>query len=259
MTIIDQVWLPPPTNLILSSDEVHVWRAWLNLPASQIHRLRRTLATDELERAGRFYFEKDRQHFIAGRGLLRLILGRYLKTAPGQLRFRYSDYGKPALVLNPGQAPLQARLNFNVSHSYGLALYAVTLGREVGLDLEKIRSDLEYEEIAERFFSSQESAVLRKLPAEVKPQAFFNCWTRKEAYIKARGEGLSLPLDQFDVSLVPGEPARLLDVREDSQEASRWSLYALTPASGYVAALAVEGSDWRLKCWQGGISGLVGN
>jgi 4'-phosphopantetheinyl transferase len=219
----------------------------LNLPASQIHRLRHTLAADELERAERFHFEKDRQHFIAGRGLLRLILGHYLDTTPSQLRFHYSDYGKPALVLSPRQAPL----NFNVSHSYGLALYAVTLGREVGLDVEKIRSDLEYEEIAERFFSPRESAVLLRLPTEVKPRAFFNCWTRKEAYIKARGEGLSLPLDQFDVSLAPGEPARLLDVRGDPQEASRWSLQALKPVSGYVAALAVEGSDWHLKCWQG--------
>jgi 4'-phosphopantetheinyl transferase len=249
MTIVDQAWLPPPADLNLSSNEVHVWRACLNLPASHIHRLRHTLAADELARAERFHFEKDRQHFIAGRGLLRVILSRYLEAEPGQLRFRYSDYGKPALMLSPGQVPL----NFNLSHSNGLALYAVTQGREVGIDLEKVRSDLEYEEIAERFFSPQENAVLRRLPAEVKPRAFFNCWTRKEAYIKARGEGLSLPLDQFDVSLAPGEPARLLHVRGNSQEVGHWSLQALTPAPDYVAALAVEGSDWRLKCWQGGI------
>jgi 4'-phosphopantetheinyl transferase len=131
-----------------------------------------------------------------------------------------------------------------------VALYAVTRGREIGIDLECIRFDLEVEKIAERFFSRREAATLRTLPPEVQRQAFFLCWTRKEAYFKARGEGLSLPLDQFDVSLIPGEPAALLSTQRDPYEVSRWSLQELTPAPGYAAALAVEGHGWGLACWQ---------
>jgi 4'-phosphopantetheinyl transferase len=120
----------------------------------------------------------------------------------------------------------------------------------VGIDLEYIRSDLQVEQLAERFFSRREIATLRTLPPEVQRQAFFLCWTRKEAYLKARGEGLSLPLDQFDVSLIPGEPAALLSTQRDPYEVSRWSLQELTPAPGYAAALAVEGHGWGLACWQ---------
>jgi 4'-phosphopantetheinyl transferase len=174
--------------------------------------------------------------------VLRAILGGYLNQGPECLSFCYNSQGKPAL---DGDA-----IRFNVSHSHGVALYAVTRGREVGIDIEHIRFDLAVAEIAERFFSRREVVMLRALPAEVQRQAFFLCWTRKEAYIKARGEGLSLPLDQFDVSLAPGEPAAVLGTQRDPSEASRWSLQELTPAPGYVAALAVEGHGWRLTCWQ---------
>ncbi len=246
MMAFDRLWFPPPADLALSSDDVHVWRASLDLPASCVQSLQRTLAADELNRAERFYFQKDRKHFIAARGLLRAILSQYLDMEPGQLRFCYSPYGKPSLATTPGQD----MLSFNVSHSHGLAIYALTRGREIGADLERVRADLDCEQIAARFFSPRENAVLCALPAKVKPKAFFNCWTRKEAYIKARGGGLSLPLDQFDVSLAPGELAMLLNTRGDPQEATRWSLQALTPGPGYVAALAVEGHGWRLACWQ---------
>jgi 4'-phosphopantetheinyl transferase len=131
-----------------------------------------------------------------------------------------------------------------------LALYALTRGRALGVDVEYVRDDLAGQEIAERFFSRQEVRALSALPADARTRAFFNCWTRKEAYIKARGEGLSLPLDQFDVSLTPGEPAALLGTRPDPQEAARWLLRELAPARGYVAALAVEGRGWRLRQWR---------
>ncbi|MGA3164144.1 MAG: 4'-phosphopantetheinyl transferase superfamily protein [Verrucomicrobiota bacterium] len=137
-----------------------------------------------------------------------------------------------------------------MSHSHGIALYAVTRGREVGIDLERIRSNLAVAEIAERFFSRREAAMLRTLSTEEQREAFFRCWTRKEAYLKARGEGLSLSLDQIDVSLAPGEPDVVPGTQPDSSEASRWSLQELTPAPGYVAALAVEGHGWCLACWQ---------
>jgi len=211
-----------------------------------IQRLQSTLSTDECQRAERFYFQRDRRRFTVARGVLRSILSQYLGLAPQQLRFCYGPHGKPALVSTSGPA----RLHFNVSHSHELALYAITYDRHIGVDVEHIRTDFACEAIAERFFSPPERAVLRCLPPQVKYEAFFNCWTRKEAYIKACGEGLSLPLDQFDVSLAPGVPAALLATRWAPHEAARWTLRDIVPGPGYAAALAVEGHGWRLACWQ---------
>ena len=205
-----------------------------------------TLAEDERARANRFYFQIDRERFIIAHGVLREILGLYLNRAAQSVSFCYGPQAKPALAGETGVDTI----HFNLSHSHGLALYGVTRGREIGIDLEFIREGLEVEEIAGRFFSQREIAALRALPAGLRKCAFFLCWTRKEAYIKARGEGLSLPLDQFDVSLIPGEPAMLLDTRPDSNEARRWSLQELSVAPGYASALAVEGHGWSLSCWQ---------
>ena len=176
--------------------------------------------------------------------MLRTILGHYLKMRPGQLRFRYSYYGKPYLAEEDNREDLR----FNLSHSGDLVLIAVTRGRDVGVNIERIRQDVLDEGIAERFFSQLEVATLRSLPADLQAGAFFNCWTRKEAYIKARGEGLSLPLDKFDVSLAPGEPARLLETRIGSEETSDWSMQELAVGAGYAAALVVKGCDRQLKC-----------
>jgi 4'-phosphopantetheinyl transferase len=239
-------WRSPPEILELGCDEVHVWRANLDQTPSQIQEFRRKLSVDEQARSERFYFERDRGHFTVARGILRNILGGYLKRPPEEVSFCYSAHGKPALA---GGSDGDA-ICFSVSHSHGVALYAFTRGRQVGIDLEHIRFDLAVAEIAERFFSRQEVAVLRTLPIEAQRQAFFRCWTRKEAYLKARGEGLSLPLDQFEVSLAPREPAALLSTQQDPTEASRWSLQELTLAPGYEGALAVEGHGWRLACWQ---------
>lgn len=197
-------------------------------------------------RAELFHFEQDRKRFIVGRGVLRTILALYLGTEPSRLQFCYGPHGKPYLADRLGDATLR----FNLAHSHELALYAFTRGREIGVDLEYIRYMPGVEQIAARFFSTRENAVLHALPTSQKQEAFFNCWTLKEAYIKAIGNGLAQPLDKFDVSLAPGEPARLLSVEGAPEEASRWSLKALTPAPGYVAALAVEGHDWRLTYWQ---------
>jgi 4'-phosphopantetheinyl transferase len=239
-------WRAPPETLVLGCDEVHVWRATLDQTPSQIQSFRRNLAEDEQARAQRFYFERDRGHFIVARGMLRAILGGYLKRAPEGLSFCYTAHGKPALAGESGGDTIR----FNVSHSHGVALYAITRGREVGIDLERIRSDLAVAEIAGRFFSRQEVAMFQTLPTEAQREAFFRGWTRKEAYLKARGEGLSLPLDQFDVSLAPGEPAAILGTRPDPSEAFRWSLQELTLDPDYVAALAAKGLGWRLACWQ---------
>lgn len=246
ITFPDQLWLPPPLALALPDDEVHIWRAELDLPPARIDEFQRILAPDERSRAEKFYFERDRIHYTAGRSLLRMILGRYLQAEPGQIQFHYNAYGKPALAPAHGPGPLR----FNLSHSGGLALYAFANSREIGVDVEHIRTDLDHAQIAAHTFSALENALLSSLPADVQPVAFFNCWTRKEAYIKAHGLGLSLPLDQFAVSLAPGEPARLLHTAGAPQEAERWSLQALAPGPGYAGALAAEGLAWHLKCWQ---------
>ncbi|MFC2045944.1 4'-phosphopantetheinyl transferase family protein [Chloroflexota bacterium] len=230
----------------MGNGEVHVWRASLDLPASRVQSLQHTLAADELTRADRYYSWQDSERFIVARGLLRAILSRYLDMAPDHLRFCYGPRGKPKLDKETGGEALR----FNVTHTQGLALYAVAHGREVGIDVERIRPELVDGDIAERFFSPREVAALRTLPVALRPESFFNCWTRKEAYTKARGDGLSLPLKQFDVSLAPREPAALLSTKGDPLEAARWSLWALHPGPGYVAALAVEGHDWRLECRQ---------
>lgn len=242
----DSVWFEPPEHLLLGSNAVHVWRVSLDHSPSEIALFQNNLDDDERSRADRFYFSRDRERFIVARGILRAILGRYSNRAPNSLCFSYNTHGKPALVSESDADGIR----FNLSHSNGKALYAISRGREIGVDLEFIRCDLEAEQIAERFFSRSEIETLRALPPSLRKYAFFLCWTRKEAYIKARGEGLSLPLDQFDVSLIPGEPAALLSTQSDSDEVLRWSLRNLIPAPGYAAALATEGRDWTLSCWQ---------
>jgi 4'-phosphopantetheinyl transferase len=242
----DLSWLSPPTDLALSGNQVHVWRASLDQPAWRLRELAQTLSADEQARAGRFRFEQDRRRFTASHGILRAILGRYLGVKPEQLRFQAGPHGKPSLAKTLNESGL----SFNMSHSHILAVFAVTRDREVGVDVERIRLIPDAEQIAERFFSSQESAVFQTIPADLKPEAFFTCWVRKEAYVKAKGNGLSLSLDQFDVSLIPGEPARLLRTTPDPQEANHWSLHDVSPGPGYLATVAVQGNGWRLKCWE---------
>jgi 4'-phosphopantetheinyl transferase len=239
-------WGAPPDVLPLRSVEVHVWRATLDQPAHVLNRLRLMLDEDERSRAARFHFEKDRAHFVVARAALRSILGGYLRVPPGRVRFDYSPYGKPALAAEFAAT----HLHFNVSHSHALALFAVARRCALGVDVEYVRADVAEREIAERFFSASEVSALCALPAAQQPRAFFDCWTRKEAYIKARGEGLSFPLAAFDVSLRPDEPAALRCVRGDEREAARWSLRALDAAPGYAAALVAEGRDRQLKTWQ---------
>jgi len=241
----DATWRPAVNFSGVARGEVHVWRAGLDRPAPEVEGLFGTLSPEERERARRFRFERDRRHFVVARGTLRALLGRVLDAEPAALSFVYEAYGKPALETIEGRDPL----SFNVSHSGGLALYALARGRRVGLDLERVRADFASEEIAEQFFSKDEVRRLRALPEGLRVEGFFNCWTRKEAYIKGRGEGLSFPLDRFAVSLSPREPAELLSVEGSAHEAARWSLRHLRPGEGYVGAVAAEGRDWRLECW----------
>ncbi len=241
-----QPWCSPPRGLTLGKSDVHVWQAALDVAAPEVGAFENTLAEEELRRADRFHFEKDRSPFIVGRGLLRVILGSYLKTDPEKIKLGANHHGKPQLVEENGGGGIC----FNLSRSHSLVLFAVARGRKVGVDLELLQPRVAEETVAERFFSPREVRTLRGLPKDRQAEAFFNCWTRKEAYVKARGEGLSLPLDQFDVSLAPGEPAQLLCTNVGPQETWRWSLRELIPRPGYIGALAVEGRHWQLRCWE---------
>ncbi|MET0647234.1 MAG: 4'-phosphopantetheinyl transferase superfamily protein [Pyrinomonadaceae bacterium] len=243
-----QPWLDAPESPLLADGEVHVWRARLLQDERTLGELWDTLSADERERAERFHFRRDRDRFIAARGALRNLLGRYAGVAPRLLRFSYDSYGKPSLCGEAGGASLR----FNASHSNDLALFALTRGREVGVDLEFVREDFASFEIAEHFFSPGEVEALRALAPDVRAVAFFDCWTRKEAYIKARGEGLSHPLHLFTVSLGPGEDAALLRTDDDPLEAARWTLVELFPGEGARAALAVEAgsSPPRLRIFE---------
>ncbi len=225
------VWTESPPSPSLETGAVHVWRFSLDQPFQSLERFRRLLEPDELNRASRFHFEKHRQHFIVARGFLRTVLGRYLEMQPEALRFSYGAYGKPALASEHG-------LRFNLSHSHEVALLAVTLNVEIGVDVEHIRADFASEEIARRFFSRAEVEVFNALPQQEQVAAFFRCWTRKEAYIKAIGKGLSQALDAFDVTLAPGVQAALLRAEEDNVE--RWWMSNVDVGEGYAGALAVE-------------------
>jgi len=224
-----------PAKIPVKSSGVDVWRVSLDAEKNSLDSLQQILSEDELIKATRLKSLKTRNHCIASRGFLRLIVAPYLDVKPTELRFQYGPHGKPALA----EKFLNSGICFNVSHSHGLALYAVASGSMVGVDIEKILPDLAYAQMAARYFSPKEMETLQKLPPDQQREGFFNCWTRKEAYLKARGYGLDFPPDRFSVSLVPGEPTVLLDHTSDPREVSMWSIEDLDPGPGYSAGLAV--------------------
>jgi 4'-phosphopantetheinyl transferase len=234
-------WVAPNGSrlqLRLAENEVHVWCADLDIEPPALERLAAHLSSEERVRAARFVSPTDRNRFTVARAILRELLGGYLQLPPANICIEAAPHGKPALPNAPGVPDLR----FNLSHSHGLALYAFALQREIGIDVEKIRPEFVTEEIGERFFSARERDGLRRLPSELRSEAFFLCWTRKEAYIKARGEGLHIPLDSFDVTLTPNEAAVLTSIDSD-----RWELHCFQPRPGFVAALVVEAAESQLQ------------
>lgn len=234
-------WSRPPQEIALAQNELHIWLAWLDVETQERTGLRSYLSEDETARANRFVFPRDRDHFVVARGRLRELLGKYLHCSPSAVEFKTGRYGKPSLLDDREQ------LRFNLSHSHGLALYGFCMGRELGIDTEKIRSGFAGEGIAERYFSVRERRDLAEVPQELRDTAFFLCWTRKEAYLKAHGDGLQLALDSFDVSLKPGEPETLR-----SADSSRWSLRSFAPAPEFVAAIIAEGKIPSTRFWSAG-------
>jgi 4'-phosphopantetheinyl transferase len=234
-------WLEPPESLTLEAGQVHVWRICLEQEDGVLDRFRRTLAPEELDRAGRFRFERLQRHFVVARGFLRHVLARYLPARPDELGFSYNSYGKPSLT---GEQNLQ----FNMSHSHQIGLVAVTRDAALGVDVEHIRSDFANDEIARRFFSRLEVDTFNALPKEDQVAAFFRCWARKEAYIKAIGKGLSQPLDGFDVTLAPADPAALL--RAGESDTLTWSMSDIDVGPDYASSLVVEGVPSQISYWR---------
>jgi 4'-phosphopantetheinyl transferase len=221
----------------LAPDDVHIWCTTLRQPAHVVEMLLGLLSGDEMAQSGRYRFENLQQSYIVSRGVLRVLLAAYMEFPACDLEFTYKPAGKPQL-----SDRYKRKVSFNLSHSNDLVLYAFRSKGEVGVDIEYIRPLEDLIFIAERNFSKHELTELKKAPPDKVTDVFFSCWTRKESYIKATGDGISFPLQEFDVSLQPDEPAKLLSIRGSTQEARRWSMVELFPAAGYAAALVVEGN-----------------
>ena len=227
----------------LSPGIVDIWHISIEPPPNKIAEARALLSPDELERAARFHFDVHRNRYIAGRAALRSILAQYLGTSPQALVFVYGEKGKPALAPQVNTCGLE----FNLSHSHDRALLGITAGSIIGVDIERINREFGTDEIATRFFSAFEVDTLLAVPKLERGATFFSCWTRKEAYIKAVGEGLSLPLDSFDVAFGPGVEAALLRVDAAPDAPVRWRMYDIPAPEGYAAAIAVEGTEHKLR------------
>lgn len=232
----------------IASGEIHVWRCSLELSSAHARDAGPLLSPDELERAARFHFPIHRNRFIAGRSQLRKTLGSYLQVAPSSIDFAYSEFGKPAVRM--AQNP--AAIAFNVSHSEDLCVLAVSRIQPLGIDIERIRGDFGGEEVAQANFAPAEFRELLSLPADIRPQAFFNCWTRKEAYVKALGAGLQIPLDSFEVSLRPGEPPRFL-----RGAGTGWNLLSFVAAEGFQGAVAYHGVEARVNFYEAPKNGFT--
>lgn len=236
MNTTEQLWRPADGERLSSPDEVHIWRTSLDLSSFQSEVLLRTLSVDEVERANRYHFEKDKNRFIAARGILRNILRNYVGMNADKIQFEYAPNGKPLLQNNPGSATV----SFNLSHSGAFALYAVTLHRRVGIDIEKIRQDVDVPEIARRFFSEAENSSLEQTPKNRLHELFFQYWTRKEAFLKAIGAGISFPMEKVEVSAGNGSSLTAIALPSDDKENTCWDLHDLFPVAGYAAAVAIE-------------------
>jgi 4'-phosphopantetheinyl transferase len=222
----------------LATEDLHIWQATLDVGGPEADRLQRILSEDERERAARFHFERDRIRYIAGRAQLRMLLADYLDASPRELVFQYGANNKPSLA---GPGP-----RFNLSHSGGLVLYAVCAEVELGVDVELCNPDFAGERIPEHFFAPDEVLALRSLPEHLQARGFLELWTRKEAFIKARGDGLSLALDSFSVTLGRDRP-RLVRTRWSQSEPNRWSFLDLSDKDGkFVAAVAAKTEEWRV-------------
>lgn len=237
-------WVVPGNGPSLGQSEVHVWLVNLDQTDEIVCQLRATLSSEEYSRANQFAFEHLRRRFIVCHGVLRQILGAYLAAEPQTLSFEVGQFGKPRLADDFAAHCM----HFNLSHSCGRAVYAVAKGRRLGIDIESVRPLDRIGELAETCFSADELAALRSLPEEQRQRAFFDGWTRKEAFLKATGCGLSVSLETFSVSLTPGRGIQGLKVHDQSESGTPWTLISLPSASDFAAAVVIEGADCSVKC-----------
>jgi 4'-phosphopantetheinyl transferase len=245
MSSFELLWESPPDNPRLNDLGIHIWSIALDKQPEQIAFCELTLSPDERDRASRFAFPRDRARFIIGRGVLRAILGSYLSVQPAQVHFVYSSRGKPALAA----LPEQKTLHFNLAHSGGLALVSVTRVCELGIDVEKARDVHDTDEIATHYFSKHEAEQLKKLSKDRHLQAFYNLWTRKEACLKATGDGITELLHQVEVSFLPNDPPRVISIT-GARQAEQWTLEDLRPAANFVGAVAAPVPGLRVSCWR---------
>lgn len=225
---------------LILSNEVHVWRAFLDVTAIEFENLFGFLSVDEHERARRFHFEKDQRRFIVARGILRKILGDYLGVNPIDICFEYNQFGKPILA----PVPDNDNVCFNISHSDAYALYAINRRKKIGIDIERVRDEVVFMEIAQKFFSQNEINSLESINKNKRAELFFQYWTRKEAFIKARGEGISFPMEKCDVSFINGSSLLPVTLQDNNIDSSGLYVQDLFPGNDYAAAIAVEGNDW---------------
>jgi 4'-phosphopantetheinyl transferase len=226
----------------LAGNEAHLWCARFDLSRRPAGALADLLSADEQERGARFHFEKDRHRFVYTRGWLRRLLGGYLGVPAASLRFDYSPKGKPEV---PDRS-----LHFNLSDSGELAVFAFSRDGPVGVDIEQCRPSMDWPAIAKSHFAPSENEALRALAEADRLAAFFACWTRKEAWLKAMGYGLSYPLDAVEVECRPGAPARLVRLGGDQEAAAKWALQSLTAEAGYAGCLAVPSGPRTVRAWK---------
>ena len=234
------LWTAPPQELALADNNVDVWLISLTQPSAVAEAFADVLSSAEQERAARFKFDKHRRPFVVAHAALRLILSRYLNMAPLDLPFVTGVNGKPSLAPELSGSGLQ----FNLSHSHEMALFGVTRRHEIGVDIEWIKEDYGFDEVAERFFTAKEVSELRALPVHLQRQGFFKCWTSKEAFLKAKGTGLSGKLDEVEITLIEEQQVRI------DASVPGWTLSELTPGNGYEAAVVVEGGSLPVRCYR---------
>ena len=239
-------WPCPPETVRLESNQVHVWCVAFGDFNSELPRLEAMLSPAEQTRAARFRFSKDRNCYVIRHGVLRVILGRYLEQLPSEIDFCYGPFGKPEIK----GGLIRGGLHFNDSHSGDLALYAVTHVCPIGVDVEYLRPVPHLEEIASRFFSPRETEMLMASSSQCRMERFFACWIRREAFLKATGEGIGEGLANAEVALTPGEKAEIASIAGESQTRTEWQLRSFSPAPGYLAAVAFKHRKMNLRQWR---------
>lgn len=234
-------WHKPSNLPILANNQAHIWRANLDLPAAEIERLTTILSPDEIVRANKFKFPRDKKRFIAARGILRELLANCLQISANKIEFSYSDRGKPHLAASMPNPSLQ----FNLSHSQNYALYGFTCNCRIGVDLEYMRAMNDTVKIAKRFFSGTESELISRLAANKQKRVFFQLWTAKEAYLKATGVGLAGSLNEIEIEIgfTPESSVNLFSVQGNVQTAANWSMISFIPVTGYIGTVAIETPD----------------